>query len=68
MELEHKKNLSASIYVDNVKLMDLNNSSVYGKFDDNTNDAYFLFKNDQNGRSIKMIIQKTAEEVEKKDI
>ena len=68
MELDHKKNLSAAVYIDNVKIIDLDNSMIYGKFDEKDEEAYFFIKNSHNGRSIKMIIKKYAEEVEEKDI
>ena len=68
MELDHKKNLSAAVYMDNVKVIDLENSTVYGRFSDKDDEAYIFIKNNHNGRSIKMIIKKYGEEVEEKDI
>ena len=58
MELDHKKNAQASVYVDEVKIIDLENSMIYAKFDDENDDAYFMIRNQETGRSIKVLIKK----------
>tara|TARA_S200002703_G_scaffold148590_1_gene145442 strand:+ start:980 stop:1183 length:204 start_codon:yes stop_codon:yes gene_type:complete len=67
MKLDLHKNITASVTLDNNKMMDHETSMVYGKIED---DDIFLFVKDPiNGRTMKIHIRKYAEEVrEEKDI
>ena len=67
MELDHKKNLTASLYVDNTKIIDADNSMVYGKFEEKDDTIYVYIKS-SNGRSAKMVFKKYAEEHTDEDI
>tara|TARA_R110000787_G_scaffold6075_2_gene21429 strand:- start:238 stop:444 length:207 start_codon:yes stop_codon:yes gene_type:complete len=68
MQLDHKKNIRASVYIDDQKIIDLENSRVYSKIDPHTDEVYFLIKNEQTGRTAKLLIKKYAEEEVVKDI
>ena len=62
MELSVKKNIRASVYVNNQRLIDLENSSVYSKVE---NDEIFIFiKHAKTGQSVKLVIQQCAEELD----
>ena len=68
MELDIRKNIKASVYIDNHKIIDLENSRVYSKIDEDSDEVYFFIKNDDTGRTVKLLIKKYAEEEEEKDI
>ncbi len=67
MELDHKKNLTASVYIDNNKLIESDKSMVYGKIDEKDDTIYVYIKS-PNGRSVKMVIRKYIEELKDEDI
>ena len=66
MELSIKKNIKVAVYVNNQRLIDLDNSSVYSKVDGD--DVYLLIKDTPSGQSVKLVIKEYAEEVENEDI
>ena len=67
MKLDLQKNITASITLDNNKMMDHETSMVYGKIEDD--DIFLFVKDPRNGRTMKIHIRKYAEEVrEEKDI
>lgn len=67
MKLDLHKNLTASITLDNAKMMDHETSMVYGKIEDD--DVYLFIKDPRNGRTMKIHIRRYAEEVrDEKDI
>ena len=67
MKLDLHKNITASVTLDDRKLLDHENSMVYGKIE---NDDIFLFVKDPvSGRTIKIVLRQYAEEVrDEKDI
>ena len=67
MELDHKKNLTASVYIDNTKVIDADRSMVYGKIEDKEDTIYVYIKS-SNGRSVKLVFKKFAEELTDEDI
>ena len=67
MELDHKKNLTASVYIDNTKVIDADQSMVYGKIEDKDDTIYVYIKS-SNGRSVKLVFKKFAEELKDEDI
>ena len=67
MKLDLQKNITASVTLDNNKMMDHETSMVYGKIEDD--DIFLFVKDPRNGRTMKIHIRKYAEEVrEEKDI
>jgi|TARA_R100000501_G_C2574713_1_gene80260 hypothetical protein len=68
MKLDFKKNIAASVYIDNTKLIDSDESRVFGKVDEDKGELYIYVKNPKSGRSIKMVFRTYVEEVENEDI
>lgn len=67
MKLDLHKNITASITLDNSKLIEHDHSMVYAKTDDD--DVFLFIKDPRNGRTVKIVIRQYAEEVrEEKDI
>tara|TARA_B100000900_G_C20340229_1_gene617883 strand:- start:245 stop:448 length:204 start_codon:yes stop_codon:yes gene_type:complete len=67
MKLDLHKNITASITLDNNKLMDHDNSMVYGKVEED--DVFLFVKDPRNGRTLKIVLRQYAEEVrDEKDI
>ena len=67
MKLDLHKNITASITLDNSKLIEHDHSMVYAKTEDD--DVFLFVKDPRNGRTVKIVIRQYAEEVrEEKDI
>jgi len=67
MKLDLHKNITASITLDNSKLIDHETSMVYGKIEDD--DIVLFVKDPRNGRTIKIVLRQHVEEVrDEKDI
>jgi len=67
MKLDLHKNLTASVTLDETKLIDHGTSMVYGKTEDD--DVFIFIKDPRNGRSMKIHIREYLEEVrDEKDI
>ena len=67
MKLDLHKNITASITLDNSKLIEHDTSMVYGKTDEN--DIFLYIKDPRNGRTVKIVLRQYVEEVrEEKDI
>ena len=66
MELTIKKNIKAAVYVNNQRLIDLENSSVYSKVEND--EVYIFIKHEQTGQSVKLVIRQYADEVVGTDI
>lgn len=68
MELNQHKNISASVFIDNVKIIDLENSLVYAKVSKDDDEIFLFIKNAQTNRSIKLHIKQFAEILTEQDI
>lgn len=68
MELDFKKNLTAIVHVDNVKLVEHDGSRVYAKITKNDDEIFLFIKNSKTNRTIKLHLKQYVEEVEDKDI
>jgi hypothetical protein len=68
MELNQHKNLTASVHIDNTKLVDADQSLVYAKVSENGDEIFMYIKNAQNGRSIKIHLREFAEILSEQDI
>jgi hypothetical protein len=68
MELNQHKNLTASVHIDNTKIIDSENSLVYAKVSENGDEIFLYIKNAQSGRSIKIHLKEFAEILSEQDI
>lgn len=67
MKLDLHKNITASITLDDNKMMDHETSMVYGKIEDD--DIFLYVKDPRNGRTMKIHLRQYVEEVrDEKDI
>ena len=67
MKLDLHKNITASITLDDRKLIEHDNSMVYGKIEDD--DVFLYVKDPRTNRTLKIVLRKYAEEVrDEKDI
>ena len=66
MELKVKKHIKAAVYVNNTRLIDLENSTVYSRVDGD--EVYIMIKHESSGQSVKLVIKQYAEEIENEDI
>jgi len=68
MELKQHKNLTASVHIDNTKLVDSDTSLVYAKVSEDGDEIFMYNKNSQTGRSIKIHLKEFAEILSEQDI
>ena len=67
MKLDLHKNITASVTLDNTKLIEHETSMVYAKTEEN--DIFLYVKDPRSGRTIKIVLRQYAEEVrDEKDI